>query len=127
MDVAGTGVDVGRRALLQGHGFELGPFSTRYPMVDRSLVRVLHDRAAELGEKPWLVFDGEASLSFAAAWRSCCRVGQALDRDLGPGAHVGLLLRNQVEFMPAFLGAQVGGGVTVPLNADSRGPLSSAR
>src|SRR5439155_16257113 len=34
--------------------------------------------------------------------------------------------RNQVEFMPAFYGAQVRGGVAVPLNADSRGPLLQA-
>ena len=32
-----------------------------------------------------------------------------------------LLLRNQIEFFPAFYGAHAAGGVTVPLNAELRG------
>jgi crotonobetaine/carnitine-CoA ligase len=88
------------------------------------MLRVLADRAADRPDKPWLVFDGTEVLTFGDAWRAVRRVGHALDRSgLDPGAHVGLLLRNQVEFMPAFYGAQVRGGRTVPLNADSRGPL----
>lgn len=126
VSIAGSRVDEERRALLQGRGFPLGRFSLRYPLVERSLIRLLADQAAELGEKPWLIFDGTGSLGYAEAWRETCRVGHALDRDLEPGAHVGLLLRNQVEFMPAFFGAQVRGGVTVPLNADSRGALLRA-
>ena len=42
---------------------------------------------------------------------------------MGWGVHVGLFLRNQVEFMPAFLGAMANHGVTIPFNADARGPL----
>jgi carnitine-CoA ligase len=34
-----------------------------------------------------------------------------------------LFLRNQREFMPAFLGAQAAGGVGVPLNPELQGPL----
>jgi crotonobetaine/carnitine-CoA ligase len=88
------------------------------------MLRVLADRAADRPDKPWLVFDGTDVLTFGEAWLAVCRVGHALDRaGLDSGAHVGLLLRNQPEFMPAFYGAQVRGGRTVPLNADSRGPL----
>jgi carnitine-CoA ligase len=112
--------------LLQGRGFELGPRASRYPMEDRSLVRLLRDQAEAYGPKDWLVFDGEQHLSYAEAWRLTCRVGHALDRELEPGAHVGLLMRNQPEFMPAFLGALVRGGVVIPFNADSRGPLLRA-
>ena len=43
-----------------------------------------------------------------------------------PGAHVGLLMRNQPEFLVAFYGALVRGGIAVPLNAESRGPLLHA-
>jgi crotonobetaine/carnitine-CoA ligase len=110
--------------LLRGRGFELGPYATRYPPHERTMLRVLADRAADRPDKPWLVFDGSDVLTFAEAWRAVCQVGHALDRaGFEPGAHVGLLLRNQREFMPAFYGAQVRGGRTVPLNADSRGPL----
>jgi crotonobetaine/carnitine-CoA ligase len=34
-----------------------------------------------------------------------------------------MLLRNQREFAPAFLGAQAAGGVSAPLNPELRGPL----
>lgn len=110
--------------LLRGRGLGLGPYATRYAPHERTMLRVLADRAADRPDKPWLVFDGVDVLTFAEAWRDVCRVGHALDRDgLEPTAHVGLLLRNEREFMPAFYGAQVRGGRTVPLNADSRGPL----
>jgi crotonobetaine/carnitine-CoA ligase len=111
------------RTMLRGQGLDLGPHTLRYPPQERTMLRVLADRAAARPDKDWLVFDGDDRLTFGQAWRDSCRVGQALDRSLAPGAHVGLLLRNQREFMPAFYGAQVRGGVTVPLNADSRGPL----
>jgi crotonobetaine/carnitine-CoA ligase len=110
--------------LLRGRGLDLGPYALRYPPPERTMLRVLADRAQDRPEKPWLVFDGADVLTFGEGWRAACRVGHALDRaGLEPGAHVGLLLRNQVEFMPAFYGAQVRGGNTVPLNADLRGPL----
>ena len=67
------------------------------------------------------MFDGVDRLTFADGWGGICRVGHALDRDgFEPGAHVGLLLRNQLEFLPAFYGPQVRGGVSIPLNADGR-------
>ncbi len=114
-------------SLLRGQGLDLGPYALRYPAHERTMLRVIADRAASHGEKDWLVFDGAERLTFGAGWRGICRVGHALDRDgLAPGAHVGLMLRNQTEFLPAFYGAQVRGGVTIPVNADSRGPLLQA-
>ncbi len=112
--------------LLTGTGPGLGPHSLRYPAAERSMVRVLRDRAAEHPDRTWLVIDSVDTLTFGEAWRGACRVGQALDRDgLPAGAHVGLLLTNQPEFMPAFYGPQARGGVTVPLNAQLRGaPLA---
>jgi crotonobetaine/carnitine-CoA ligase len=108
--------------LLTGTGPALGPYSLRYDAADRTLLRVLRDRAAEHPDRTWLVVDSAAALTFGDAWRGACRVGHALDRDgLPAGAHVGLLLTNQVAFMPAFYGPQVRGGVTVPFNAELRG------
>jgi len=112
--------------LLRGRGVALGPYATRYPLLERTMVRVLADRAADRPGKDWLVIDSAERLTFGEAWRTTCRVGHALDRVADPRAHVGLLLRNQLEFMPAFYGAQVRGGVSVSLNADSRGPLLHA-
>jgi crotonobetaine/carnitine-CoA ligase len=111
-------------SLLRGRGLDLGPYALRYPEVERTMLRVIADRAASHEDKDWLVFDGVDGLTFGAGWRETCRVAHALDRDgFVPGAHVGLLLRNQLEFLPAFYGAQARGGTSVPLNADSRGPL----
>src|SRR6516225_8320025 len=113
--------------LLRGEGLDLGPYTLRYPERERTMLRVISDRAASHAQKDWMVFDGTDRLTFADGWRGICRVGHALDRDgLSPGAHTGLLLRNQLEFLPAFYGTQVRGGVSVPLNADSRGPLLQA-
>ena len=90
------------------------------------MVRVLADRAADRPDKDWIVFDSRDRLTFGGAWAEACRAGHAFDRDLSAGAHVGLLMRNQPEFLVAFYGTLVRGGMAVPLNADSRGPLLHA-
>ena len=114
-------------SLLRGQGLDLGPYALRYPEPERTMLRVIADRAASHTDKDWVIFDGTDRLTFGSGWREICRVGRALDRDgFDPSAHVGLLLRNQVEFLPAFYGPQVRGGVSIPLNADSRGPLLQA-
>jgi crotonobetaine/carnitine-CoA ligase len=112
--------------LLRGTGLDLGAHSLAYPAKQRSMVRVLRDRAAAHPDRPWLIIDSTEILTFGQAWRDACRVANALDRDgLAPDAHVGLMLTNQRDFMPAFYGPQVRGGVTVPLNAELRGtPLA---
>lgn len=112
--------------LLRGKGLPLGPYMLRYPFAERTMLRVLADQAASRPAKDWLVFDSRDRLGFGEAWKEVCRIGHALDRDVDAGASVGLLLVNQYEFMPAFYGPQVRGGMTVPLNAESRGPLLQA-
>jgi carnitine-CoA ligase len=111
-----------RVGLLRGKGYDLGPYGRAYPRRERSLVRVLADRAVDRADHTWLVFD-DGSLTFARAHAMMNRVAHAVTASVGRGAHVGLFLRNQVEFMPSFLGPMAAGGVTVPLNADARGPL----
>lgn len=109
--------------LVRGTGYPLGLNATRYPTEERTLLRVLADRAAEFGDKDWLVFDSTDPVSYARAWSEACRVGNAIERSVGAGAHVGLFLLNQAEFLPCFFGSMVGGGLAVPLNAQARGPL----
>jgi crotonobetaine/carnitine-CoA ligase len=109
--------------LLQGAGLAPGPYQERYPLEERSLVRVLADQAARRGDKDWLVFDAVDRLTVASAWQGACAVGHALDERFPPQAHVAVMLRNQPEFVVAFFGGIVRGGVSVPLNPDARGPL----
>ena len=117
---------VQRHGLLQGQGLDLGPYTLRYAPGERTMLRVLADRAADRPDKDWVVFDSRDRLTFGGAWEQACRAGHAFDRDLPAGAHVGLLMRNQPEFLVSFYGALVRGGIAVPLNAESRGPLLHA-
>jgi crotonobetaine/carnitine-CoA ligase len=107
--------------LLRGTGDPEGEYALRYPRNERSMLRVLRDRARDRADHTWLVCDGRDRLTFAEAWTLVRRIGAAVRRDAGVGAHVALLMRNQIEFMPCFYGAQVNRGVAVPLNAESRG------
>lgn len=109
--------------LLAGTGFDLGPHATRYPVAGRTMLRVLADQARDRPDHPWLIFDGTEVLTFSAAFDLVLRVGASLRASIGSPGNVALLLRNQYEFMPAFYGPMAAGGVTVPLNAEARGPL----
>lgn len=111
------------RGLLTGKGFPLGPHATHYPTEERTLLRVLRDRAVELPDKPWLIFDGKDSITYAEAWALTNQVANAITTSVGEGAHVGLFMFNQREFLPTFFGAMVNRGLAVPLNAQARGPI----
>jgi carnitine-CoA ligase len=109
--------------LRPGTGHDFGPRYLRFPLEQRTMLHVLRAQAQERADHPWLIFDSTDALTYAQAWSLANRVAGALDSSVGAGAHVGLYLRNQREFMPVFYGAMLNRGVSVPLNADSRGPL----
>lgn len=112
-----------RIGLLPGTGYDLGSWSLRYPREQRTMLRVLADQAKDRPDKTWVVFDSRDSLTYTEAYLLSNRVGDAVRQTVGDGAHVGLFLRNQIEFLPTFYGAMSAGGVAVPLSADARGPL----
>jgi crotonobetaine/carnitine-CoA ligase len=105
-----------------GKGPGAGPFTSRFGVEQRTMLHVLQHQVQERPDKPWLHFVN-GSLTFKQAQQQAHRFAHALIGDLGGPCHVGLLLRNQVEFFPALYGAQAAGGVAVPLNADARGVL----
>ncbi len=109
--------------LFRGTGHDFGPLYLARPVGERTLLHVLRDRAADRPDHDWLVFDSEHRTTFRQAWERSARVADAVGRLEGGPVHVGMLLRNQPEFMPTLLGAMLSGGVAVPLNADARGPL----
>jgi crotonobetaine/carnitine-CoA ligase len=112
------------REMLRGSGPDLGPYARRFDLPERTLLHVLRHQAEARPDHPWLVFDGSDTLTFGAAQAQVHQAGHALRAALpADGGQVALFLRNQIEFFPAFLGAQSARGVAVPLNADSRGPL----
>src|SRR5688572_5504487 len=109
--------------LLRGKGAELGAYGTRFPIQQRTMLHVLDAQARERPDATWVVVDGAQRLTFGEAQAEAHRVAHAIVEDLGGPCHVGLFLRNQIEFLPSFYGVQATGGVAVPLNADSRGLL----
>ena len=102
--------------LRRGKGPGLGPLATRFPQPERTLLHVLRAQAEDIGDQVWLRFDGGRELTFAEVLARANQVGAALVAEVGAGAHVALLLRNQDEFFPAFFGPMIARGVTVPLN-----------
>ena len=109
--------------LLHGTGPDLGPIATAYPYEQRTMLHVLTDQAERRDDQPWLVSDGEQHLTFGQALQSAYQFAAAASAADFAAPRVALLLRNQLEFMPAFLGAQAAGGFAAPLNPEARGPL----
>jgi crotonobetaine/carnitine-CoA ligase len=109
--------------MLRGNGHDLGPYGTRFPIEQRTMLHVLDAQASARPDATWIVVDGVQRVTFGEARDTSHRVANALLEDLGAPANVGLFMRNQVEFMPSFYGVLASGGVAVPLNADSRGLL----
>jgi len=103
-------------------GRDLGAYSTRFPLEERTILRTLRYQSDIYGDKPYLIYDGTDILTYREADRLTNRVANAILSSVGPGRHVGIILRNQYEFMPAENGA-LAVGVAVPLNAEARGPL----
>jgi carnitine-CoA ligase len=114
-----------RPGLLRGTGPDIGPLARRFPDEQRTLLHVLAEQIRERPDQDWLIFDGGRTaadrLTFAGALEQAHRFAAAA-RARGH-LRVALLLRNQREFMPAFLGTHVAGGVVAPLNPELRGPL----
>lgn len=109
--------------LLRGTGHDFGPIYLSRPVAERTLLHVLRARAEDRPDHDWLVFDSQHRTTFKEAWATSARVADAVGRLERTQVHVGMLLRNQPEFIPTMFGAMLSGGVAVPLNADARGPL----
>lgn len=111
--------------LLRGTGPDLGPLARAFPYHQRTLLHVLDRQVEQRGDQDWLVFDGVHRLTYRHAQQAAYRFATAAVDNGFAQPRVALLLRNQLEFIPAFLGAQAAGGFAAPLNPESRGPLLS--
>ncbi|GAA1836288.1 AMP-binding protein [Pseudonocardia ailaonensis] len=93
------------------------------PLEERTIGRVLADKAARVGDRPFLHFDGRTwtyadvhavTNSYAEGFR---RTG------IGRGDHVALMLDNRPELIWAMWGLGKLGAVAVPLNTAAKGDI----
>lgn len=81
-----------------------------------TIAQLLHERAQQLGDKLFLLCEGE-ELTYAEMNERARRVaGNCVARGIGKGDKVVLLMGNCVEFVAVFLGAGRVGAVVVPVN-----------
>lgn len=89
---------------------------------DRLLSRLLEDRAATYGERLFLNFKGEQSITYQGLDEEANRYANGL-RALGleKGKKLALMLQNSPEYLYLLLGAAKLGVVTVPINTAYKG------
>lgn len=94
-----------------------------YPLKQRTIGRLLADKASRVGDRTWLIFGGQR-YSYADAHDLSSRYANGF-RDLGvrKGDHVAVMLPNCPEFIWTIWGLGKLGAVTVPLNTAARGEL----
>lgn len=85
-----------------------------------SIVAAFVDWANRYPERECLIFDG-ISTSYGDLYRQVAKFGQALQNwGLEKGERVALFLENCPQFVIAYLGIQLSGGVVVPINTQYR-------
>jgi crotonobetaine/carnitine-CoA ligase len=109
--------------LLRGTGPDLGPLAKKHPYEQQTVLHVLDEQVAVRPDQDWLIFDSHDRLTFRQAQQRAYQFAASALAAGFTAPRVALLLRNQLEFMPAFLGAQAAGGFAAPLNPELRGPL----
>ena len=92
------------------------------PPSERTVTALLRDRAASLGDAPFLVAGGEAWSFADAAERAACRAGSLAAVGVGPGDRVVALLPNGALLVELLFACAWSGAVLVPVNTASRGP-----
>lgn len=92
---------------------------------DRLLSRLLEDRAAQYGERPFLNLKGqEPCVTYNGLDENANRFASGL-RALGleKGSKLGVMLPNCVEYLYLLFGAAKIGAITVPINTGYKGDL----
>jgi long-chain acyl-CoA synthetase len=86
-------------------------------------LRSVLDLSVLQGEKPFVVYEDER-LSFSEHYRRAATFSHRLIDDFGvrKGDRVAIAMRNYPEWLLAFWGATIAGGIVVPLNAWWTGP-----
>ena len=99
-------------------GIELGADGIRrYTGLPRNVVALLRETVERHPDRPAVVELDGPEVSYAQLWQRAARVAGGL-RDAGvePGDRVAVRLGNGLDWLLAFWGTQLAGGIVVPLN-----------
>lgn len=92
-----------------------------YDVDDRTIGRVLADKARTCGDRPFLRFDGRV-VSYAQLDEMTSRYANGLARlGIGAGDHVAMMMPNCPEFLFTLWGLGKLGAVAVPVNTSAKG------
>ena len=90
----------------------------RYPPQQRSLSRLLADRAGISPDDVWVVFDSTSSLTFGDAYARSKAFARRLSASGAERPRVGIMLRNSEEFLIALHGTMLAGGCALLIDPD---------
>jgi crotonobetaine/carnitine-CoA ligase len=91
---------------------------------DRLLSRLLEDRAARYGDRPFLNFKGERAITYQELNETANRLANGLGAlGLEKGKKLAVMLPNCPEYLCLLFGAARLGAVTVPINTAYKGDL----
>lgn len=94
-----------------------------YPLEERTIGRILADKARRIGSRPWLLWQ-ERTYSFEELHLQTNRYANGFaDLGIAKGDHVAVMLGNCPEFYWVIWGLGKIGAVAVPLNTAARGEL----
>src|SRR6201993_3158321 len=97
-----------------------------YPLKQRTIGRLLADKARRIGDKTWLIY-GEDRYSYAATHEITNRYANGFAKlGIRKGDHVAAMMPNCPEFIWTIWGLGKLGAVTVPLNTAARGDLETS-
>lgn len=87
-----------------------------------TVVHLVREQAAKLGEKTYMTFDTGLELTYAGLDRRSDSLAAALAAEgVGEGDRVFCMIKNRAEFMVALFGVMKTGATFVPINTDLKG------
>lgn len=93
------------------------------PLQERTLARLLRERAGQHAGKPFLLYDGE-SFTYAQAYERSRRIAGGLAAaGVKPKQHVAIMMENRPEVVWLNFALALVGAVAVPINNASRGDM----
>jgi crotonobetaine/carnitine-CoA ligase len=96
---------------------------TTIPLHDRTLARLLRDRAHTYAEKPFLLYEGR-TFTYAEAYEFSRQIaGGLVAAGIEPKQHVAIMMENGPEVLWLHFALAMIGAVAVPINNASRGEL----